>query len=1002
MKQLLLFACLSLFTVGLSAQTVFVDIDAAGTGDGTSWADAYTNLNDALLAAAAGSEVWIADGTYITPDSASFFVNKELTILGGFNGTETEASAADPATNVTILSGDVMQNDVEGSFDTLSRLDNQPIMVFQDTNQVSTFTVTLDGVTLENGSIRGFTGGGILNFSGGGLLALARTDASRVTFRHNSADFGAALAVLLNGEGSSFTDVNFEDNYNGFDYTVYVRLTRDVTFTNCSFTTDEDASLSGFVRVEEAPNTTFDKCSFADMNTPGDRGGAINTANTLGVLLDSCSFTNISADIGGAVYMRNDSAFMDSRVITTDEGIVSGCTFEQISSRRWGGVIFMGDIGFTVENTTINDVDAITEGQGIGGGIYSQQIGIIPLAMDIENVTISNVDCNSNGGGMYLFTKSEDQISMANLTIDNCSAVGAAGGIFLRGTGPAAAAENVTVFDNVTITNCVANTTAAGGGSFGGGLLSLFQDIVVTKSTFTNNSTADNGFNGGGLYAEGDGISVTVRDSEFSGNLAAGGSGLAINGTPQTTTITNSTFDGNGSTAGLADRGGALYLLHGDSDINIDGCEFLNNSTVAGDRFSGGGAIYMLSFSRTPTRFNLTNSQIEANVCAGTNNGEGGGLVIINDIDATIDNTDFISNSASSGGAMITAVGFIRDTVDNIPMTMLPEHNVSVSNSRIINNVAQSQGGAVATFSTITSFSNSIFAFNQALENGGGAIIYNGVATETDAEGTFQSSAPADLSADIISCTFYGNTATTVGDAIAFNQAENTFNDTIQALNLTLQNNIFFVTEDDHTPLELEDADINGGGDFGTVNLTTLGGNFYNAPNDAMIDIIGTQDILMPDLDDGELVLDLDDEEDPNFLSLIVTDPESDNPLIDAGTTGPLVPAVGINGNPRGETPDIGAAELEWSLTNVREIEESGLDMSFFPNPTADVLNIESRDATIQHYNVVLTDANGRVLRNNRFNGTVNQINFTALPAGVYNLQLEVNGNVYSKQIVKQ
>ncbi|MEM6773063.1 MAG: T9SS type A sorting domain-containing protein, partial [Bacteroidota bacterium] len=149
-------------------------------------------------------------------------------------------------------------------------------------------------------------------------------------------------------------------------------------------------------------------------------------------------------------------------------------------------------------------------------------------------------------------------------------------------------------------------------------------------------------------------------------------------------------------------------------------------------------------------------------------------------------------------------------------------------------------------------------------------------------------------------------------------------------------------------------------------------------------------------------IVDLDDEESPAYLTPIVTDPLSDNPLINAGTTGSLVPTSDINGNPRGETPEIGAIELDFSLTVVRDIEESGLDMSFFPNPTADVLNIETTDASIQSYRVILTDANGRVLRSNRFNGTVNQINFTTLPTGVYNLQLEVNGSVYSKQIVKQ
>ncbi|MEM6770339.1 MAG: hypothetical protein AAF597_07145, partial [Bacteroidota bacterium] len=210
MKQLILFACLSLFTFSLSAQ-VFVDIDAAGTGDGTSWANAYTNLNDALLEAAPGSEVWIADGTYITPDTASFFVNKALTILGGFNGTEMSADAADPATNVVILSGDVDQNDVQGSFDSLSRVDNQPVMFFQDTNDVSAFSINLSGVTIQDGNLEGTA---TANGLGGGLLTFARCTLDNVVFRANFAQFGSAIFTgFRNTDGSLFDNITVEDNY---------------------------------------------------------------------------------------------------------------------------------------------------------------------------------------------------------------------------------------------------------------------------------------------------------------------------------------------------------------------------------------------------------------------------------------------------------------------------------------------------------------------------------------------------------------------------------------------------------------------------------------------------------------------------------------------------------------------------------------------------------------------------------------------------------------------
>lgn len=69
--------------------------------------------------------MWIAAGTYVTPDTASFFIDKELTVLGGFAGTETNADAADPDANPTILSGDVLGNDGTMGFDSLLYLDNK-------------------------------------------------------------------------------------------------------------------------------------------------------------------------------------------------------------------------------------------------------------------------------------------------------------------------------------------------------------------------------------------------------------------------------------------------------------------------------------------------------------------------------------------------------------------------------------------------------------------------------------------------------------------------------------------------------------------------------------------------------------------------------------------------------------------------------------------------------------------------------------------------------------
>src|SRR5262245_6608807 len=98
------------------AATRYVNVSASGANDGSSWANAYTDLQTALSNAQPGDEIWVAAAAYkpAPPNgnrSVSFQLRNAIATYGGFNGTETSLDQRNFITNVTTLSGDLNGDD---------------------------------------------------------------------------------------------------------------------------------------------------------------------------------------------------------------------------------------------------------------------------------------------------------------------------------------------------------------------------------------------------------------------------------------------------------------------------------------------------------------------------------------------------------------------------------------------------------------------------------------------------------------------------------------------------------------------------------------------------------------------------------------------------------------------------------------------------------------------------------------------------------------------------
>ena len=137
---------------------IYVDADASGANDGSSWANAFVYLQDALAVAVSGDEVWIAEGFYRPDQGAgveagridtSFVVRDSIGLYGGFAGLESARDERDWNTHLTILSGDLLDNDdSDVSMGSESRQDNSRNVVHV---KAGTGQIVLDGVSIRAG-----------------------------------------------------------------------------------------------------------------------------------------------------------------------------------------------------------------------------------------------------------------------------------------------------------------------------------------------------------------------------------------------------------------------------------------------------------------------------------------------------------------------------------------------------------------------------------------------------------------------------------------------------------------------------------------------------------------------------------------------------------------------------------------------------------------------------------------------------------------------------------
>lgn len=285
----------------------FVDIDATGNNDGTSWEDAFPDLKDALAGASDGDEVWVAEGTYKPDDvnddrSVSFELANGASVYGGFAGTEGGHHERDWITYKAILSGDIGTPSDQN--------DNSYHVVKGASNAL------LDGFRVTGGNADGSYPDNV----GGGMYNSPASTVMNCFFSDNVA---AAAGGMWNTDGASIINCVFSGNSSsGYGGGMY-NIGSGVEITSCTFSGNE-ATVDGGAMGSSSYSPTVTNCIF--WGDTSDEIYNFNSSPTFSYCdIQGCGGSsswdpNFGTDGGGNI--DSDPCFADANTPAGADGIL--------------------------------------------------------------------------------------------------------------------------------------------------------------------------------------------------------------------------------------------------------------------------------------------------------------------------------------------------------------------------------------------------------------------------------------------------------------------------------------------------------------------------------------------------------------------------------------------------------------------------------------------------------------------------------------------------------
>lgn len=551
MKSYATLVGLLLISLSLHAQ-IFVNANAAGNNSGSSWGDAYTSLSAAIDAAPAGSQLWVVAGTYLpgTNPGATFNMDKNLEVYGGFIGTETMLTQRNDSINLTILSGDINSDDISGNF-LLNKNDNSRHIMTMST-AINQATI-IDGFTFQGGHAD--TTIMYPAAAGGAILGFGNPIIRNCTFTSNYAAL-AGGAILMEGTGAIGSQLeaclfiaNRSNNRGGAVYLGSMSGSGTQVRT-CHFQGNEAVSSGGGLRIYNASVTLFG-CHF-DQNQSSFTGAGLaifQVEDDRSVFMQACTFDNNNSFLGGGAYFEADGA--EDYALTVDS-----CQFYQNAALPLGTTSFP-----------------------------------------------------TSGGGFHIFidaTADQGSIAFNTCTFDGNSADRNAGGLLSFINGRACSFD---VTNCLFLNNQIVQQTQSVGSGLSIVVLNEETKINIQQSTFQDNM---GGMAGAMIIETADGgeSDVLIKDCDFVGNETLEfGSALVLDAyegaLEAVYQIEHCLFENNRVTSQTEISGGALSMVSLNEGMKV----VVTHSTFEGNQnLIGGAAIDVRPFPGTqiPSNMDIT------------------------------------------------------------------------------------------------------------------------------------------------------------------------------------------------------------------------------------------------------------------------------------------------------------------------------------------------------------------------------------------------------------